>query len=113
ISVLDITPDELRGATIYTAATQEGLAAANEQPPLCRDLAVYKNVMFYAHTVSKHRYTIILLGVGGTNGLAADETIEIGGVTYTAKTTEDVSQAHFAYPSTGSAAQKIADTARS
>jgi len=95
ITVNDITPDELRGATIYTAATQEGLANANEQPPLCDDIAIYKNVMFYANTQSRHRYTITLLGAGGTNGLAVDDTIVVDGVTYTAKTSETIATPEF------------------
>jgi hypothetical protein len=91
----DITPDELRGATIYTAATQQGLAAGNEQPPMCKDIAAYKNVVFYANTTSKHRQYVTLLAAGGSNGLVIDNTITIGGVAYTAKAAEATASAQF------------------
>jgi hypothetical protein len=113
VDITDITPDELRGATLYTSASQQGLAAGNEQPPLCKDIAVYKNVLFYANTTSKHRYYLSLLSVGGTNGIAADDTISIGGVTYTGKATENIASAQFDVVTGGSASQNIRDTALS
>jgi hypothetical protein len=101
VTVVDITPDELRGATIYTAATQEGLAAGNEAPPLAKDIAVFKNTTFYANTTSKHRYYLTLLAAGGANGIAVGDTLTIGGVTYTAGLIENISTRQFRV-STGS-----------
>jgi hypothetical protein len=95
IDIDDITDDDLRGATLYTSASQEGLAASNEQPPLAKDIAVYKDHMFYANVTSKHRYFLTLLGVGGTNGIAVDDTLTIDGVTYTAKAAENTSSGQF------------------
>lgn len=109
----DITPDELRGATIYTAASQQGLASGNEQPPLAKDIAVYKNHLFYASTTSKHRFFLTLLAVGGTNGIAVNDTLTVGGIVYTAKSTETISLREFAVVTTGSASQNIRDTALS
>lgn len=111
VTLTDITPDELRGATIYTAATQEGLAAGNETPPLAKDICVFKNVMFYANTVSKHRYYLTLLSAGASPGIATDDTVTIGGIAYTAKGTENVGAAEFKVFSSGSDSQKIRDTA--
>jgi hypothetical protein len=111
VDIADITPDELRGATIYTAATQQGLVNGNEQPPLARDIAVYKNVLFYANTTSKHRYYLTLLAVGGSGGIAAADTVTIGGVTYTAAASETIASREFAIVSSGSASQNIRDTA--
>lgn len=102
IDISDITPDELRGATIYTAASQEGLAAGNEQPPLARDIAVYKNSVFYGYTTSKHRYYLTLLAVGGTGGVVTDDTITIGGKVYTAKTAETINNREFRAYQSGS-----------
>jgi hypothetical protein len=98
ISIADIVDDALRlGATIYTAASQEGLANGNEQPPQAKDVAVYKNVLFYGNTTSRQRYFLTLLSVGGTNGLQHGDTVTIGGVTYTAKfATETVASGFFA-----------------
>lgn len=113
INVLDITPDSLRGATIYTAASQEGLANQNERPPMAEDIAVYKNHVFYANTTSKHRYYLDLLAVGGTNGIASSDTVTIGGVTYTGAANEDIAAAEFDVVTGGSASQNIRDTALS
>jgi hypothetical protein len=113
VDVSDITPDELRGATLYTAATQQGLANGNEQPPLARDIAVYKNVLFYANTTSKHRYYLTLLAVGGSSGIAADDTLTVGGVAYTGKASETIASGQFAVVTGGSASQNIRDTALS
>jgi hypothetical protein len=95
MDISDIVPDDLRGATLYTSATQEGLAATNEQPPLAKDIAVYKDHLFYANVASKHRYFLTLLSVGGSRGLAANDTVTIGGIAYTAKIYEDSTAGYF------------------
>lgn len=96
MTISDITPDSLKGATLYTSASQEGLANGNEQPPLAKDIAVFKNHTFYGNTTSKHRYYSTLLAVGGSNGIVFNDTITVGGITYTAKLTENASSAQFA-----------------
>lgn len=112
ITISDIVDDTLRlGAALYTAASQEGLVNSNEQPPLAKDIAIYKNTLFYGNTISRHRYYLTLLSVGGTNGIAVNDTVTIGGVAYTAKGTETVASAQFAVVTSGSAAQNIHDTA--
>jgi hypothetical protein len=113
ITIVDIVPDSLRGATIYTAGSQEGLANGNEQPPLAKDIATFDNCVFYFNTSTKHRYNLTLIAVDGTNGLAVDDTITIGGVTYTAKGTETIASAQFKVTTSGSAASNITDTALS
>ncbi|MFW7382366.1 MAG: hypothetical protein ACOH5I_26450 [Oligoflexus sp.] len=112
VEVTDIVPDALRGAAIYTAPSQQGIAAGNERPPLAKDIANFRDVTFYANTTSKHRFTLTLTAVGGS-GLVNDDTITIGGVTYTGKATEDIANAHFEVVSTGTPATDIADTAAS
>lgn len=97
----DITPDELRGATIYTAATQQGLANGNEQAPLCKDIGIYKNHMFFGNTTSKHRKNLTLLATGGSNGLAVDDVLTIGGISYVAKAVELATSAQFRVLTTG------------
>lgn len=67
--IVDITPDDLRGATIYTAPSQEGITQANEPPPFAKDIAQFKNSLFYANTKTKQRLNVSLVGVGGNNGL--------------------------------------------
>lgn len=108
----DIVPSVLRGATIYTAQSQQGLAFSNEPPPLAADLAVFANTLFYANTTSKHRFNLTLLSVGGA-GIINDDTITIGGIAYTGKASENVASAQFQVVTSGSAAQNIRDTALS
>lgn len=113
--IADITPDELRGATLYTSASQEGLANGNEKPPLAKDIAVFKNHTFYLNTTSKHRYTLTLIAVNvagsPTTGVAVNDTITVGGVTYTGKATENVTNREFAVSVSSSASIAIRETA--
>ncbi len=95
MTITDIVPDSLRGATIYTAASQEGLANQNEQPPLAEDMALFRDSVFFLNTTSKHRFYLTLISVGSPNGAVVDDTISIGGVTYTAKAAENVASAQF------------------
>lgn len=114
ITITDITPDELRGATIYTASSQEGLVNQNERPPLCTDLASFRDSIFFANTTSKHRYQITMLSVGGSLGVQDNDTLTIDSVVYTGKTAgETIASGFFQVFTGGSASQNIDDTARS
>lgn len=109
----DIVPDALRGATIYTAASQEGLAYGNERPPLAKDIATFRDCTFFANVESLERYYLTILAVDGS-GLINNDTITIGGITYTGKTAgENITNAEFQVVTTGTAAQDIRDTALS
>lgn len=60
----DITPEEFRGANLYTnPATGEGILQANDVPPLCKDINRFKGYTFYANTRTRHRENVSLLGV--------------------------------------------------
>lgn len=108
LSFTDSTPADLRGATLYTSPSQEGIEKANYQPPLAKDIAYFNNHMFFANTQGKQNRTITYLG-----GLSNDDTITINGIVYTGKAAEDASNAEFQIYTTGSASQNIADTAKS
>lgn len=69
IQFTDSTPDDLRGASLYTNASQEGIAQANDQPPSAKDIALFKNHMVYANTIQKQRLTITMLGAHGSSGV--------------------------------------------
>lgn len=112
VTVLDQTPTSLMGASLYTNASQEGISETNDRPPLAKDLAEFKGFMFYANIMTRHNLTISLLSVGGV-GLVVDDQIVINSITYTAKSTENISSAQFLITTSGSAAQNIEDTAKS
>lgn len=113
VTYTDQTPDSLRGATIYTAPSQQGIAQANEPPPLANDITYYKNLVLYANTVSKHRLTMTIISIGGSVGLVNDDTVTIAGVVYTGKGAENVAAAQFLVSTGGTASQNIDATARS
>lgn len=113
ITVTDATPENLRGATIYTAPSQQGIAAANEPPPLCRDMAFYKNSVLFANTVSKNRMYLTMVSVGGAIGIALNDTITIGGIVYTAKNAEVAAAGQFLLTTGGTPAANIDATAQS
>jgi hypothetical protein len=123
LAVVDITPDDLRGATIYTAATQEGLVYQNEPPPQALDIAVFKNCLFFGNIKSKYRYYLSLVSAGLAPGVVNGDTIAVqvlnsaGAVTttttYTGAAAESIAARQFKVFTAGSAAQNITDTALS
>jgi hypothetical protein len=61
--VVDVFPETVnKGPALYTNASQQGIANANTQPPLCTDIAQFKNTMFYGNTTSKHRSSLTIAG---------------------------------------------------
>lgn len=87
ISIEDFRPDVIKGPPLYTNASQESIYQSNYQPPLCRDLAVFRDHMFYAYTTLKQYLDLSLIGVSGfTNAVS---TITIGGIVFTAYATAD------------------------
>lgn len=113
ITITDSTPVSLMGAYLYSNESQEGVAESNDEPPFAKDLAEFKGFTFYGNIKRKHYLNIKLLAVGGSSGLAVDDTITINGDVYTAKSSETVASAQFKVYTSGSASQNIDDTARS
>jgi hypothetical protein len=109
----DSVTDALRGATLYTSPSQEGIQQANDRPPLTKDLALYKsNYMLYANAQTKQRLSVTLVGTASLSG----KTITLGGVTYNFGATEIISgggSPQVLVSATGVAAVDIDLTARS
>ena len=112
----DSTLDALKGATIYTASTQEGSAAANAQPPRARTLQVFKNHLFYGNTISRDNRLISFITVG-TGGFVVGDDISfqdsVDTIVYTGANAENATNRQFLVTTTGNAAQNLEDTARS
>lgn len=96
LTFVDRTSDDLRGATIYTAVSQQGIANGNERPPQSDDMEEFEGSIVYANTKTKHRKTFTILGTTGTTGIAYGDTITIAGTTYTAAGTEDIATRKYA-----------------
>jgi hypothetical protein len=95
VTFTDSQPSSLLSQTLYTSASREGLLQANNEPPLAWDFCLFKNCVIYLNTTSKHYLTITLLGAG-SSAFAVNNTITIGGITYTGYGTEDTSTGKFA-----------------
>ena len=116
VNINDITPEDLRGAFLYTSPTQEGILQSNDEPPFSVDICTYKNMTFYANTKSRQNIFLTLIAVSNTAGvsLTNGDTITINGILYTASTsTETPASAIFKVTTSGTASSNIADTARS
>jgi hypothetical protein len=61
VTVTDITPDDFRGADLYTNPNQEGIQQANQPPPFAKDIGIYKNSLFYANTKTPHFLNISMV----------------------------------------------------
>lgn len=111
ILVTDSITDALRGAALYTSPSQEGIGQANERPPLCKDMALYRSFyMMYANTSTKQRLFVTLVGTASLN----TKTFTLGGVTYTFSTGgEVIATGTVGVSATGTAAVDIDLTARS
>lgn len=113
IEFTDSAVEDLRGETIYTSPSQQGILQANEPPPLAWDIALFENQMCYGNIQSKHRLRITIIATGGSSGITANDTITINGVTYTAKGTEAIASNEYKVFTGGTPATDIADTAKS
>jgi len=85
VTIPDVFPEGVnKGPALYTNASQQGIANANTQPPLCTDIASFKNAMFYSNTTSKQRISTTLIGFPEWNiaSIAANTPIA-GQATYT------------------------------
>ncbi len=91
VDIIDVAPDALRGATIYVAPSQQGIAANNERPPLVNDVETFGGSVFYANSTGLHRQTLNLLSVTSPLGVVDGDDITIDNITYTAKTTPTTS----------------------
>ena len=110
ITVIDVTPDSLRGAALYTNATQQGILQANNMPPYAKDMALFQTCMFYGNVQTQQQMFLTILAVGGTGGIQSADTITIAGTVYTAGASENVGTLTYHLVTTGSPAQNINDT---
>lgn len=112
ITIIDTIDDSLKGAFIYTASSQQGIAQANYQPPIATDFTTFRNFTFYANTTSQQQFLITLVAVG-TPALQNGDTLIIGGITYTGQSTENIASAQFEIFTSGTPSQNITNTANS
>lgn len=74
----DILPDGFRGSNLYTNTTQEGIAFANERPPLANLITTFKNFTFYANTESLQRLYTALISTVNLSAASSTVTFDDG-----------------------------------
>lgn len=83
----DFTPSSFMGDPLYSNAnTGDGIEQSNFRAPLGKDMCEWDNRLWLFNTKSKQRFSLALVGTGSGTGLQNNDTITIGGVTYTGKT---------------------------
>lgn len=88
VDFFDTVPAELQevGTPLYSNQnTGEGASQTNNTPPLCKDIASYKNSVFFANTKTRHSLDINLLSVEGIEDLEVTNA-SITGLTLTLTT---------------------------
>lgn len=106
ITISDVTPDELRGAPLYTNANQEGIVRQNERPPLAKALIAFDDTLMLGNVQGSQRFTFRMLAVP-----AIGDTLTIAGQTYTAAGTGDYPNGIFAIAG-GTVSEAIMYTSR-
>lgn len=112
VTLTDSVSDALKGAFIYTASSQQGIAQSNYQPPIATDVTTFKGFTFAANTTSQQTTLITLVSVGAP-GLQLNDTVTIAGTIYTAKAVETIASAEFQLFTGGTPSQNITNTANS
>jgi len=91
ITITDETPEDFRnnGVNLYTNEfSGEGINQANEPPPFAKDIALYKNAVFFSNTRTRHFLQIALLGLSAFKSYGGlQDAIDITSITYLAPTT--------------------------
>lgn len=111
----DTVPDGYLGAALYTNPSQ-GRGMADAAVPIygAKHIESYQGACFFGDITYPSRFDLYLLAVAGTNGLVANDTITINGLTYTAKTTSaNYTLREFSLYTTGTPAENIRDTIQS
>ena len=105
VGLTDVCPESQLGATGYFCPSQDGIIQEASRPPLANDIALFKDSMFFGGVKQRGQAILQLIAVPSDG-----DTITIGGVTYTWKTTP-VSGGHVGIYSAGSLSQNITQCA--
>lgn len=122
MTVVDLTPDDFRKALIDVSAETE--LAAKYRPPVCTDLESYHNVTWCPATLGLQTLELQIIAIGGAAGLQSGDLVfftdnpsdvnaNTWDVEFLASTAENLPAGTFKFYTDGSAAQNIANTAKS
>lgn len=112
MEITDEVSADLRGATLYTSPSQQGIENSNEPPPFAKDMCIYKGSTIYANTKTKHTLGLKLIGVGD-NAFEVGDTVTINSIVYTGASAENINNNEFYVSVSESPATAIDETALS
>lgn len=112
VNYTDVTTDALLGAALYTNPSQQGALQPNDQPPLCADMCLFSQMMFYANCSTLQNMTFNLISVGAPNGVQNGDTIIVNGITFTGAGAQNNAVQQFKVDTSGTVSQNIDNTAR-
>lgn len=107
-TIMDSTPDELRGDPLYTNSTAEGILRQNERPPMAKDILAFDEHLMLSNVQGPQRFTLRMLALPDDG-----DTITIAGTTFTGKITGYTGPEDFQIVDAYTVAQNIELTARS
>ncbi len=116
-TVTDSTPESLLGAALYTNSGQQGIAQANNIPPLANDVCFFAGYLIFAAATTQQKFLLSLLSTNGAGALTIGDTFTVttgsANFTLTGASSENVSLAHFKVFSGGDPASDILLTKQS
>lgn len=98
-TVTDSTPESLLGAALYTNSGQQGIAQANNIPPLSNDLCFFAGYVIYGAATTQQTFLLSLLSTETPDGLQVGDTFTVttgsDSFTLTGAVSEDIAAGEF------------------
>ncbi len=117
LTILDETPDSLKGASLYTGTDSEGILQANYKPPIATDMTVFNGYTMYGNYTQPNIFDLTMDGVGATSGVQINDRLIFSDGTssfsVTGSVTEDAQHGLFQIITGGTPSQNITDTTNS
>ena len=116
LTFTDITPDELKGAPLYSSPNLGIPGSEKFQPPVCTDLTEYKERMWCARTTQRQRLYLTLLSADSSSGgMQTGDGLNISTTGFTENYFSGATESgvQFQLFSNGTASQNVANTAQS
>jgi hypothetical protein len=116
-TVLDAVPESELGAALYANSGQQGIAQANNIPPLANDVCFFNGYVIYAAATTQQKFLLSLLSAEPPLGIQVGDTftIKTGATTevYTGAAAENVAAKQFKVFTGGDPGSDILDTKES
>ncbi len=116
-TVTDSTPESSLGAALYTNSGQEGIAQANNIPPVASDMCFFNGYMVYGSVTTQQTFLLSLLSAETPDGIQSGDTFTVTrGVstfTLTAASSENAAAGQFKVFTGGDPGSDILSTKQS